>query len=87
MQHANGPDHPWTLFATELSSNLPLVARLLDQHDAEGQCHACTVDGRPPVPAPCGIRAVAALALRIRAAHEHDPDTETAPLPCVDTPR
>jgi hypothetical protein len=65
---APGNDH-FSRFATELANNLSLIAVLLDEHPATGDCTACRPpSSRVPIPAPCGVRAVAALALAIRTA-------------------
>jgi hypothetical protein len=64
-------DHPFSMFAAELSRNLALVTRLLAEHPATGDCTGCRLPGaRVAVKAPCGVHAVAALALAIRAAEE-----------------
>ncbi len=60
---------PFTSFAAELSTNLPLIIRLLAEHPAEGPCTGCRLPGPQGAPAaPCGVRNVATLALSIRAA-------------------
>ena len=64
-------DHPFSMFAAELSHNLPLIMTLLREHPATGDCTGCRLPGAGvAIPAPCGVRAVAALALAIRAAKE-----------------
>src|SRR5689334_8327463 len=69
-------------FATELSNNLGLVSTLLNEHPADGPgCPACASStGRPPVPAPCGVRSVATLALSIRC---HAESTRGLPQPTL----
>ena len=58
---------PFSTFAAELSHNLPLITVLLAEHPAEGNCTACRVpSSQVPIPAPCGVRNVAAMALSIR---------------------
>lgn len=66
----NGAEH-YLRFAAELSNNLSMVAVLLAEHPAAGDCLGCRVpSSSPPIPAPCGCRSVAVMALRIRAARE-----------------
>ncbi len=60
---------PFTSFAAELSTNLPLITRLLAEYPAHGPCTGCRLPGPQGAPAaPCGVRNVATLALSIRAA-------------------
>ena len=64
-------DHPFSMFAEELSRNLPLITTLLREHPATGDCTGCRLPGAGvAIPAPCGVRAVATLALAIRTAKE-----------------
>ena len=62
----------FSAFAAELSTDLTLITRLLAEHPPEGRCTGCRLPSAlAAIPAPCGVRNVAALALHIRAAHEH----------------
>ena len=69
---SNGTDdHPFSTFAAELSRDPQLVIRLLAEHPASGDCTGCRLPGAGvAIPAPCGVRAVAALAMAIRTAEE-----------------
>ena len=45
-------DHPFSMFAAELSRNLPLITTLLREHPATGDCTGCRLPGaRVAIPA------------------------------------
>ena len=73
-------DDPFSMFAAELSHNLPLITRLLAEHPGEGFCTGCRLPSpQRAVQAPCGVRNVAVLALRLRAADKAGEDETGSP--------
>ncbi len=69
----NRTDDIYSAVAAEVATNVDLISNILRQHPAEGHCPGCYLSARPPVPAPCSIRALAEMALRIRGVVDTEP--------------